>query len=428
MQVSWRRNFYTLWIAQLAAIVGFQAVQPFLAYYVQQFAVHDLDEALIWAGRMGTAAGLAMALASPVWGSLADRFGRKAMVVRAMLGGGLSVAAMAQVTTLPQLLVARTVQGALAGTVAATTTLVSTTTPRRHLGYALGLMQGAVMLGGSLGPFLGGPLIERHGYRLCFVVSGVLVAAAGVAVQRWVKEDFRPQPGRPGGGRGWIRRGSMLADSLSMLRNRALLSMVISLSLIQFAFGVTMPVLPLFLQRLAATESVLSVAGRIFAAAGLVGALSSAVMGRWSDRVGARRMLTAGLVANVGFLLLQGSSTSVAMLAATVILGGVSGGAIRPVANALIACVVPEQDRGKAFGLLTSVNAFGWSLGPMAGAYLGAELGFRQVFFVTAAMFAVVAAWVNVALRRVASAATSGDRAAVPRIGERAWRGGDRRP
>jgi len=94
MQVSWRRNFYTLWIAQLAAIVGFQAVQPFLAYYVQQFAVHDLDEALIWAGRMGTAAGLAMALASPVWGSLADRFGRKAMVVRGLAPVGWRVSGL----------------------------------------------------------------------------------------------------------------------------------------------------------------------------------------------------------------------------------------------------------------------------------------------------------------------------------------------
>jgi MFS transporter, DHA1 family, multidrug resistance protein len=400
MQTSWRRNFYVLWAAQLVAIIGFQAVQPFLPYYIQEFAVADLNEALIWAGRMGTGAGLAMAVASPVWGSLADRFGRKAMVVRSMLGGGVTVAVMAYVTSLEQLLLARTLQGALAGTVAATTTLVCTTTPRQHLGYALGLMQGAVMLGSSVGPFIGGPLIELLGYKLCFVVSGVLVVLAGVVVRLWVVEDFvAAAPGAPGRGAVAVG-GSLLTDSLRMLRSGPFLSMVVSLSLIQFAFGFTMPVLPLFLQQLAGTDRVLSVAGSIFAASGLAGALSSALMGRWSDRLGARRTLIGGLLASSLFLLLQGLSGSVGMLAAMMILGGVAGGAVRPVANAMIAGIVPEGDRGKAFGVLTSANAFGWALGPMAGAYLGARLGFRAVFVVTAALFVVVTAWVGTAVAR----------------------------
>jgi MFS family permease len=79
---GWRRNFYTLWVAELSAIIGFHAVQPFLPYYIQEFDVGDLAEALGWSGRMGTAAGLAMAISSPIWGSLADRYGRKPMVVR----------------------------------------------------------------------------------------------------------------------------------------------------------------------------------------------------------------------------------------------------------------------------------------------------------------------------------------------------------
>ena len=86
MHISWKRNFYALWIAEFAAIIGFQVVQPFLPYYIQEFGVEDLAEALIWTGRMGTAAGLAMAISAPIWGGLADRFGRKPMVVRSMLG------------------------------------------------------------------------------------------------------------------------------------------------------------------------------------------------------------------------------------------------------------------------------------------------------------------------------------------------------
>jgi len=71
------------------------------------------------------------------------------------------------------------------------------------------------------------------------------------------------------------------------------------------------------------------------------------------------------------------------------------------VANAMIARFVPEADRGKAFGVLTSANAVGWALGPMTGGYLAAELGFRQVFYVTGVLFVAVTVWVGLALRRL---------------------------
>jgi len=395
--ISWKRNFYTLWIAELIAIVGFQAIQPFLPYYIQEFDVADLSEALIWAGYMGTAAGLAMAFSSPIWGTLADRFGRKSMVVRAMLGGGVTVLLMAYVTSLGQLLIARTLQGALAGTVTACITLVSTTTPRQHLGYALGMMQGAFMLGASVGPLVGGPFIESFGYDNCFLVSGILVILAGAAVQFLVKEDFQrsEKSAEQQSGNGFFQ------DAGRLLRFKPFLIMLTSLTLIQFAFGVIMPVVPLFLQQLAQTDNIVSLAGLVFSLMGLVGAVSSAVMGKWSDRMGAKRTLLGGLLSTSVFLVAQGLSTTVAMLAALKILAGVSTGAIRPVANAIIARIVPEEDRGKAFGLMTSATAFGWAMGPTVGGYLGAELGFRSVFFITAGLFLLVSGWVWNAMKGI---------------------------
>ena len=390
MEISWKRNFYTLWIAELIAIMGFQAIQPFLPYYIQEFDVKDLNEALIWAGYMGTAAGLAMAVSSPIWGGLADRFGRKSMVVRAMLGGGVSVLLMAYVTSLEQLLVARILQGALAGTVTACITLVSTTTPKQHLGYALGMMTGGFMLGGSLGPLIGGPFIQRFGYQNCFLVSGFLVVLAGIAVQIWVKEDFQRSEAVAEG----KSRNGFFEDAVRLLKLKPFLIMLSSLTMMQFAFGVIMPVVPLFLQQLAQTDNIVSLAGLVFSLMGLVGAVSSALMGRWSDRLGAKRTLIGGLLSTSFFLMVQGSSTTVTMLAALMVLAGLSTGAIRPVANAIIARIVPEEDRGKAFGIMTSAAAFGWAIGPTMGGYLGVELGFRSVFFITSGLFLLLSGWV----------------------------------
>ena len=74
---------------------------------------------------MGTVAGLAMAISAPIWGAMADRFGRKPMVVRSMLGGGVMVAMMAYATSPEQVLVVRMLHGALSGTVTACITMVS---------------------------------------------------------------------------------------------------------------------------------------------------------------------------------------------------------------------------------------------------------------------------------------------------------------
>lgn len=394
---GWRRNFYTLWVAELAAIIGFQAMQPFLPYYIQEFEVGDLGQALVWSGRMGTAAGLAMAISSPLWGSLADRYGRKPMVVRSMIGGGLSVLLMAYVTSVEQLLVTRVLQGALAGTVTACLTLVSTSTPRQHLGFALGLMQGAFMLGASVGPLLGGPLIEAFGYKTCFLWAGVSVILAGISVQFLVHEDFTRarrvessakyrMPGR---------------DMLRLLADRPFLVLVLTVTAMSFAFGFVMPVVPLFLQELAGHTDIISLAGAVFAAGGLVGAVSAAVMGRYSDRIGPRRVLVGGLFSAALFYLAQGYAQSVLAFGVLVVLTGIATGAVRPVANSLITGIVSEGDRGKAFGVMSSAAALGWAAGPMAGGYLGAHYGFRSVFVATAILFLAVGAWAWFAMKGV---------------------------
>jgi MFS transporter, DHA1 family, multidrug resistance protein len=394
---GWRRNFYTLWVAELAAIIGFQAVQPFLPYYIQAFDVGGLDQALIWSGRMGTAAGLAMAISSPLWGSLADRYGRKPMVVRSMVGGGISVLLMAYVSSVEQLLFARVLQGAFAGTVTACLTLVSTSTPRQHLGFALGLMQGAFMLGASVGPLIGGPMIDAFGYRDCFLGAGVAVIIAGVFVQTLVREDFS-RARRVESSAKYRMPGRDMARLLAL---RPFLVLVVTVTAMSFAFGFVMPVVPLFLQELAGRDDIVSLAGAVFAAGGLVGAVSAAVMGRFSDRIGPRRVLVGGLACSSLFYLAQAYAHSVPMFAVLVVLTGLATGATRPVANTLITGIVAEGDRGKAFGVMSSAAALGWAAGPMAGGYLGAHWGFRSVFVATAILFLAVGAWAWISMKDV---------------------------
>ena len=395
MQISWKRNFYILWVAQAAALLGFQSVQPFLPYYVQVLGVKDLSEAAVWAGYMGTASGMAMALSAPFWGAMADRFGRRPMVVRAMVGGGLTVLLMAYTRTPLELVLARFLQGLLAGSVTACITLVSTSTPRAHLGYALGMMQSAMMVGAAVGMMGGGALIDGIGYRDTFLIAGVVVVLAGLSVQIWVREDFQPDRSR-----GETKRKSgVIADTRAFLRLKPFRIVLVCLMLTQFAFGVIMPVTPLFLQELAQTDDIASIAGFIFSASMLAGGVLSVVLGSLSDRFGANKMLTGGLLATAVLYALQGFSTTVVMLGTLQVIAGITKGAIRPVANVLLTQSVSEYDRGKAFGVMASATALGWAVGPAFGGYLSVHWGFRSVFGVTALLFVLVGVWVWRAMR-----------------------------
>ena len=189
---TWKRNLYVIWAAELAAIAGFSVVFPFLPYYVQELGVTELHEVELWSGALFAAQAVTMTVFAPIWGSVADRYGRKLMVQRAMFGGAVVIALMGFAQNVWQLAVLRAIQGILTGTVPAATTLVASSTPRERSGYALGLLQMAIWTGASVGPMLGGFVADTWGYRATFWVTGGLLFVAGLTVWRFVQEDFRP--------------------------------------------------------------------------------------------------------------------------------------------------------------------------------------------------------------------------------------------
>jgi len=129
--VDWRRNLVALWFAEFTAIFGFSFAFPFLSIFISQdLGVHNARDLDLWTAAAGSVSGLAMAVASPIWGILGDRFGRKPMLIRSMLGGAITVGLIFFVQTPLQLVILRFIQGATSGTVAAATSLVAAETPQ----------------------------------------------------------------------------------------------------------------------------------------------------------------------------------------------------------------------------------------------------------------------------------------------------------
>ncbi|MHB9089897.1 MAG: MFS transporter, partial [Chloroflexota bacterium] len=198
---NWRRNLLFLWLSQTLIMMAFSFFFPFIPLYVQTLGVHGDADAARWAGLITAAAAVSMAVVQPIWGNLADRFGRKPMVVRSMLAGSIITTLMGIATSPEQLLLLRFIQGAFTGTIAAANALVAASTPRSRLGYALGVMQMSFFLGASVGPLGGGLIADHFGFRMSFYVAGVLMLVGCLIVTLLVHEDFeRPPAGvvRPG--------------------------------------------------------------------------------------------------------------------------------------------------------------------------------------------------------------------------------------
>jgi len=382
----WQRTLLTIVIAEGIAILGFSVSSPFLPFYIEDLGVTDVNQVAFWVGLMSSGAPILMALSSPIWGLLADRYGRKPMLIRAMVGGSLTIGLQAAVASVPQLAALRILQGALTGTIAAAVTLVATQVPREQCGYSLGLLQTAVFVGNSLGPSLGGIVGGKLGYRAAFVSSGVLLLAAGLAVLFLVHEDFVPPPPQK------RNSGALVANVRAIATDPILLAMVALLMLNNLSSSVTGPVLPLYVQSLVRTMQEASEAtGMILGASAVANAIGAVWMGRWADRLGRRRCLLASLGVSAAIYLPQALTRTPMQLLALRFVLGLAMGAVSPIANAIIAERAPQGQQGGVYGISTSLNSLGSALGPALGTLVVTSWSLSGVFPVTGMLLALVA-------------------------------------
>ena len=379
---AWKANLAALFVAQTCAMIAFSFVFPFIPLYVRDLGVTDTAAAARWAGAIGAASAVTMAIAQPFWGSLADRHGRRIMVLRSLAAASITLVLMGLARHPWQLLVLRLLQGAFTGTLAASNALVATSVPRERLGSSLGLMQVALFGGTSVGPLVGGVIADRLGYRASCFAAGGLVLVSLLLVVTLVRESFTPLPAA-------ARRPGVLADSRRLLAVPGLVLVMGVTFLIQYGNSVVAPILALFVYELANGTKAASTAGAIMAGTGVASALAAVLVGRLGDRLGHRRLLPVCLLGAALVCLPQALVRSPGELFAWRLALGVFLGGLMPSTNALLAGLVPAERRGSAFGLGATAISLANAIGPLSGAFLGGALGMRSVFWATAVLYIV---------------------------------------
>jgi DHA1 family multidrug resistance protein-like MFS transporter len=391
-QPGWQLTLYAVWAGEMLALIGFSSRVPFLPFFLGDLGVISVDDQLLWSGAINAAGAAAMALTAPLWGLLADRYGRKPMLLRGLFGGAVVVTLMGFATAPWQLIALRVAEGTLTGTVAAATALIATSAPKPRLGYALGMVQTAVFAGAAGGPLLGGIAYDSLGPRSTFWLAGAMLGTGGAIVALFARERLTPWVRAP---RSKTSLWQRLQTSGAFLFSVAMLTMLAVIFVIRLTAMAMQPVLPLFVAELSpGSADVATMAGFVLGAAGFTSALAAAYLGRLGDRAGHRRVLGISLVAAGLFYLPMAIVREPWHLALLQALLGVAAGGLIPSANALIAHLTPLERRGAVFGLTAALSGLGGFIGPLLGAGLATSLGFRSTFIAAGALLLALAAMV----------------------------------
>lgn len=393
--IHWQKNLFVAWCGCFLTGVAFSLVMPFLPLYVELLGVTDPASLNLWSGLVFSITFLFSAIASPFWGGLADRKGRKIMLLRSALGMAIVMLLMGMATSIWQFLVLRALLGLLGGFVPNANALIATQVPRSKSGWALGWLSTGAVSGALIGPLIGGLLADSFGLRPVFFITAAVLFICFIMTLFAIREEFIP-----------VQKKDMLHVRqvfTSLKSPKLVLSLFITTLIIQVATGSIAPILTLYVRDLAGNiQNLAFVSGLIASVPGVAALISAPKLGKLGDRIGPERILIAMLMVSVLMLLPMSLVQNPLQLGILRFLLGAADGALLPAVQTLLIYNASNQVAGRIFSYNQSFRDIGNVTGPLMGAVVSAHWGYRAVFVVTACVvaFNTLYSWLSLRHRR----------------------------
>jgi DHA1 family multidrug resistance protein-like MFS transporter len=361
----WRRNVWALTLTVFISFVGFQFFSPFLPLYIRDLGVTDPAKIALWSGLQAAVTPAMSGILSPVFGRLADRFGRKMMLIRSLIGFVVIVAAMGLVTSVEQLFLLRVVMGFFAGFTPMVMALATVSAPRDKVPAAIGMVQSAQLLSVAVGPAIGGYVASHFGIRYAFFATAGLCAVALFGLVVLFQEVSAPAPG--------TARAAPPRLPLRRVLLYPYFPVVIALLLIaQFLDRGLALLIPLQVAHMPGLEKVAATAGTIVSIGAIAATASANIAPRLAREISSARLLLIGLLIGGPFCAAMALAHSWITLLVLRTLAGLCLGAAITLTYSLGAAIVPAEHRGAAFGWLGLGLQFGTASSPLVCGALAA--------------------------------------------------------
>ena len=370
---GWKKNLFILGTGQFLVMAVMSSISPFLPLYIQELGVSDDQKVSFWTGIIFGVNFFSAFVFSPIWGKLADRHGRKVMVIRSGLGMAITTTLMGFVTSPLQLFFLRMLNGVISGFIPASIALLSTTAPKKKVGYALGTLQACGVSGAICGPVIGGLLADRYNFSTIFSYTGLLIFIAALLVIFFVKEDFVKSKNPV--------KTSFREDFKKIVANKPIPALFLVATMVQLATMGTLPLLSVFVQELTVDYKNLALlSGITMAVMGFANMIASPQLGKLGDKYGSEKVLLFAILAAGIIMIPQAFVTELWQLIVLRFLLGLCLGGMLPSLNALIRHHSPTGMESRTFGYSNSSIFLGNMMGPILSGLLSANLGVRSIF------------------------------------------------
>ena len=378
-EINWKKNLLFVWLSQLLSLAGFAFAMPFIAVYIRDtWGITGEKELGVWMAAFNFFGMLSFCISTPIWGILADKYGRKLMLLRAYYADAVIFPCFLLAPNPYWLIAARFIASAFTGTVSASQTIVVTTTPKEHHGFALGLLMSAIWTGNLIGLAAGGFVVQYCGYTIAFITCGAMYFIGGLLAHIFVVDNFQPEEASE-------TKESILQSMSGLSLGVWLIFGLIVITAVARKFDE--PYIPLMVECIHGPDKTAMHTGWISALAALGGMISGALIGKLCDLYSPKRITVPALLASGVTMAMQGLAMSLIGYAGWRFLHYVAAGGLEAIYLSILSKVTPANRQGAVFGLSSSLRMGGILIATVISGFIIYYLGVRAIYLSAGVIF-----------------------------------------
>ncbi|WP_270340425.1 MFS transporter [Leuconostoc mesenteroides] len=367
------RNFKIAWIGTFMAGMAFSEAMPFLALYIMQISHFNQAQVSLYAGISYAASYLVVILVSPIWGKIADQHGRKPMLLRTAAGMGIVIILLSCVTNIWQIIILRLCQGLFDGYTPSVIALIAAETPLEERSVVISKLSTGYIIGGLMGPLIGGVLATIFSIRMTFFITGIILLCVAFISFYGIQENFQKINTSP-----TEKLASSKKESVWTVPILILLSATM---LIQFVESAIIPYVSLMIKDLLFSEHYLTImTGIVSALPGVATAVFATFVGKMSSHFGTLKILKLCELAAIIIYALLGMTTSLMFFAGLRFLIGIVNAGMTPMIQVLLSKV--SNQLSSVFSMSLSAQSLGSLAGSILGAYLSQFMPLNNLFYI----------------------------------------------
>ncbi len=391
-EINWKTNLLFIWLCQILTMAGFSSALPFIPIYIRdKWSITNEQTLGLWMSAFYFFGMLSFCVSTPIWGILADRYGRKLMLLRACYVDALLFPCFILAPNPVILIVIRFITSAFTGTISAAQTLIVTTTPEEHHGFALGTLSSAVWSGNLIGVALGGLVVNKFGFICAFLVCGGLYLAGGLIAQFFVHENFVPA----------VRKGGSVGKYSLKKVPKAIWLLFLLIVIMALARRFEEPYVAMMVEKIHGPEDTALYTGWLSAIAAIGGIFSGMGIGRLCDYYSPRKIAVPSVILAAATMFLQAGSFSITVFGSARFFNYLAAGGLEPVFMSILAKVSPPDQRGTYFGFASAIRMIGILISSVISGAVIYFAGIRNIYTAAGILFLLIIPFFYWTLRAV---------------------------